>query len=122
MLTPKDLVVLVLSTSVCLACGGSDSPVEPPVTGPQIELRYIPGYFTLTAQQESVVAAAVDRWTRALSKNLGTFRLDSPADDCFRGQPRLNETHQNLLVFVSIADIDGPSRNLAYTQVCSVSD
>ena len=122
MLTPKDLVVLVLSTSVCLACGGSDSPVEPPVTGPQIEIRYVPGPEILTAQQRSVVDAAVDKWTRALSKNLGTFRLDKPANDCFRGQPRISETHQNLLVLLLVADIDGPSRNLAYTQVCAVSE
>lgn len=121
-MTFKDLTLLTLSTAVCLACGGSDSPVEPPLAGPQIELRYVPGFFTLTAQQQGVVAAAVDKWTRAVSKNLGAFRLDSPANGCFPGQPRLNETHQNLLVFVSIADIDGPSRNLAYTQVCSVSE
>jgi hypothetical protein len=119
-MTIKDLALLALSTSVCLACG-SDSPVGP-ISRPQIELRYVPGFFTLTAQQESVVAAAVDKWTRAVSKNLGAFRLDSPADDCFPGQPQLNETHHNLLLFVSIADIDGPSANLAYTQVCGVSD
>lgn len=121
-MTIKDLALLALSTSVCLACGGSDSPVEPPLSRPQIELRYIPGFFTLTAQQQSVVAAAVDKWARAISKDLGTFRLDFPANDCFSGQPRLNETHHNLLLLVSIADIDGPSRNLAYTQVCGVSE
>lgn len=121
-MTIKDLALLVLSTSVCLACGGSDSPVEPPSSGPQIELRYVPGFFTLTAQQQGVVAGAIDKWTRALSKDLGAFRLDSPANDCFPGQPRLDETHRNLLLFVSIADIDGPSNYLAYTQVCSVSD
>lgn len=122
MLTPKDLVLLVLSISGCLACGGSDSPVEPPVTGPQIDIRYLPGPEILSAQQRSVVTAAVDKWTRALSKNLGAFRLDKPANDCFPGQPRINETHDNLLVLLTVADIDGPSRNLAYTQVCSVSE
>jgi hypothetical protein len=121
-MTIKDLALLVISTSVCLACGGSDSPVGPPSGAPQIELRYIPGFFTLTAQQQSAVTAAVDKWTRAISKDLGAFRLDRPANGCFPGQPRLNETHHNLLLLVSIADIDGPSRNLAYTQVCSVSD
>lgn len=94
------------------------------MTGPQIDLRYIPSPNAgrLTAQQLSVVAAAVDKWTRTLSKNLGAFRLDVPANDCFPGQPRLNETHSNLLLLVSIDDIDGPSRNVAYTQVCSVSE
>jgi hypothetical protein len=117
----KALAVFCSSALLCLGCGASDS-VEPPLSGPQIELRYVPGFFTLTAQQQGVVAGAIDKWTRALSKNLGAFRLDSPANDCFSGQPRLDETHQNLLLFVSIADIDGPSRTLAFTQVCSVSD
>ena len=121
-MTFKHLALLALSTSVCLACGGSDSPVGPPVTGPQIDLRYIQPPGVLTAQQLSEVAAAVDKWTRAISKDLGAFRLDIPANDCFPGQPRLNETHHNLLLLVSIADIDGPSRNLAYTQVCGVSE
>lgn len=120
--TFKDLAFFCLSTSVCLACGGSDSPVEPQLSGPQIDVRYVPGFWTLTAPQQSVVATAVDKWTRALSKNLGDFRLDAPANACFSGQPRLNETHRNLLLFVSLGDIDGPSANLAYTQVCTVSE
>jgi hypothetical protein len=121
-MTIKDLALLAFSTSVCLACGGSDSPVEPPLSGPQIDLRYIQGPGVFTAQQQSVAAAAVDKWTRALSKDLGAFRLDIPANDCFPGQPRLNENHRNLLLLVSVADIDGPSRNLAYTQICAVSE
>jgi hypothetical protein len=121
MMTIKNLAGLFSSALLSLACGASDS-VGPPATGPQVDVRYVPGHFALTDQQQSVVATAVDKWTRALSKNLGAFRLESPADECFPGQPQLNETHHNLLLFVSLADIDGPSRNLAYTQVCSVSD
>ena len=106
----KDLAGLFSSALLCLACGASDSVENFPVTGPQIELRYVPGFFTFTAQQQSVVAAAVDKWTRAVSKNLGVFRLDGPANDCFPGRPQLNENHPNLLVFVTLADIDGPSQ------------
>ena len=116
--TIKDLTLLCLSTCICLSCGASDSPVEPPLSREQIEVRYL---SALTAQQQIVVEAAVDKWTRALSKNLGAFRLDTPEDHCFRGQPRLDETHHNLLLFLSVAEVDGLSRNLAYTQVCSVS-
>jgi hypothetical protein len=120
-MTIKDLAFFCLSTSVCLACGASDS-VAPPLSGPQIEVRYVTTFWTFTDQQQSVVAAAVDKWTRALSKNLGDFRLDAPANNCFSGQPRLNETHHNLLLFISIGDIDGPSAIVAYTQVCTVSE
>lgn len=116
-LTFKDLGLFSLSTSVCLACG-ADSSVAPPMAEPQVEVRYL---TSLTPQQQSVVTAAVAKWTRALSKNLGDFRLDSPANACFSGQPRLNETHQNLLLFISVADVDGARGQLAFTQICGIS-
>ena len=67
------------------------------------------------------VSAAVAKWTRALSKDLGKFDLNSPAGQCFVGEPALHETHHNLLLFVSIQEIDGPSSQLAFTQVCGLS-
>jgi hypothetical protein len=117
-MTIKDLRLICLSTSVCVACGGADSTVGPPIRGAQIEVRYL---SPLTAQQQAVVAAAVNKWTRALSKDLGEFRLDTPANYCFSGEPPLNETHHNLLLFVSVAEVDGSGGQLAYTQVCGVS-
>ncbi|MDP9200710.1 MAG: leishmanolysin [Gemmatimonadota bacterium] len=116
--TIKDLTLLSLSTSACVACGGADSTVGPPLPGAQIEVRYL---STLTAQQQVVVAAAADKWTRAVSKDLGEFRLNTPANYCFSGEPPLSETHHNLLLFVSVADVDGSGGQLAYTQVCGVS-
>lgn len=116
--TIKDLTLFCLSTSICLACGAADSPVEPAGPQPQIDVRYL---ATLTAQQQSVVIAAVDKWTRALSKDLGSFRFNTQANDCFVGQPQLNETHRNLLLFLSVAELDGLGAQLAYTQICGIS-
>ncbi len=67
-----------------------------------------------------MIAAA--RWTRALSKNMGDFHLSSPAGQCFVGEPQLSETHHNLLLFVTVQQIDGRGGALALTNVCSVSD
>ena len=116
--TIKDLALIGFSTSVCMACGVADSSVGPPLLGPQIEVRYL---SALTAQQQNIVAGAVDKWTRALSKDLGDFQLDSPANTCFSGQPRLSESHHNLLLFVSVAEVDGSRGQLAFTQICGVS-
>ena len=118
-MTIKDLARFALSTSVCLACGGSDSPVGPPgLQTPLLEVRYV---SDVSAEHQDVVAAAVAKWTRALSKNRGDFQLNSPANHCFAGAPRLNENHHNLLVFVSIGYIDGANGQLAFTSVCSIS-
>lgn len=83
-----------------------------------MEVRYA---SAVSAEHQNLVAAAVEKWARALSKNRGDFRLNTPANHCFSGAPRLNEIHHNLLLFVSIADVDGGSGQLAFTQVCSIS-
>ena len=118
--TIKHLMIIGLSTSVCLACGAADSTVGPPPLKTQLmEVRYA---SSLSAEHQSLIAAAADKWTRALSKNRGDFPLNFPANHCFVGAPRLNEVHHNLLVFVSIGDLDGSSGQLAFTAVCSLSD
>ncbi|MDP9206866.1 MAG: leishmanolysin [Gemmatimonadota bacterium] len=118
--TIKDLSRLWFLTSVCVACGAADSSVGPPGPPPHltIDVRYL---SVLTAQQKAVVAAAVAKWTRALSKNLGDFRFNYPANACFDGEPELNETHHNPLLFISVAEADGPNGSLALSQVCAVS-
>jgi len=67
------------------------------------------------------VTAAEDKWMRALSKNLGDFRFKSAAADCFPDEPALDETHHNLLLFVSAGEVDGPGGTYALTTICGVS-
>ena len=112
--------VLVAMTFLA-GCGGKpDSPVgiAPPTPHLSIEVRYL---STLSGAQRAIVAEAVNKWTSALKKNLGEFRLNSAANDCFTGEPALNETHHNPLLFISVADIDGPDGRLAYTEICAMS-
>jgi hypothetical protein len=104
-----------------LGCGGADSSIAPP---PQptphftIDVRYL---STLTADQKSLIGAAADKWTHALLKDMGSFQLNSAANYCFAGEPAIKELHHNLLLFVSVDQIDGPHGTLAYTQVCGQS-
>jgi hypothetical protein len=117
--TIKDLARLWILTSVCAACGASDSsgPSGPP-PHLTIDVRYL---STLTTEQKSVVTAAVEKWTSALSKDFGDFRFNYPANSCFPGEPQLNETHHNPLLFISAGEVDGPNGSLAVTQVCGTS-
>jgi Leishmanolysin len=110
--------ILLASTVGFVACG-SDSATGPTggFTG-QIDVRYL---SDITPALQTAVTNATARWTRALSKNLGDFPINLPANSCFPGQPPINETHHNLLLFVSVADIDGPGTALALTSVCMLS-
>jgi len=114
----RDFVVFA-STAACLGCG-ADGATNPGggFTG-QIDVRYA---SDITPALQTAVTIAAARWTRALSKNLGDFPLNLPAGACFAGQPSLNETHHNLLLFVSVAQIDGQGGALAFTGVCRLSD
>jgi hypothetical protein len=115
---PARQFVLIFSAAICLGCG-ADGATKPPegFTG-QIDVRYL---SDITPALQTAVTTAAARWTRALSKNLGDFPINLPANTCFPGQPAINETHHNLLLFVSVADIDGPGKALALTSVCRVS-
>ena len=110
---------LFASTAVYLGCG-ADSATKPTggFTG-QIDVRYL---SDITPALQTAVTTAAAKWTRALSKNLGDFPLTLPANSCFAGQPPINETHHNLLHFVSVAQIDGPGGALALTSVCRLSN
>ena len=111
--------MLIFFTGACLACG-ADSATKPTggFTG-QIDVRYL---SDITPALQTAVTIAAARWTRALSKNLGDFPLNLPANSCFPGQPAINETHHNLILLVSVAQIDGPATALALTGVCRLSD
>jgi len=74
-----------------------------------------------TEAQQSLVANAVDKWSRALARAPQDFRLNSGANSCFAGEPSLHETHRGLLVFVSVGAVDGRFGVIAFTQVCGVS-
>jgi hypothetical protein len=118
--TIKDLSRLLMLTSVCVACGAADSSVGPSGPPPHltIEVRYL---SALTAEQQTAVRAAVNKWTRALSKDFGDFRFNYPANACFPGAPQMNETHHNPLIFVSVGPIDGGFGSLALSRICAVS-
>jgi hypothetical protein len=109
---------ILISSAACLGCG-SDSATSPPGFTGQIDVRYA---SDITPALQSAVTIAAARWTHALSKNLGDFPLNLPANACFAGQPPLNETHHNLLLFVSVAQIDGQGGILAFTGICRLSN
>ena len=110
--------VLFASTAGSLGCG-SDNVTDPRGFTGQIDVRYA---SDITPALQTAVTIAAAKWTRALSKNLGDFPLNLPAGACFAGQPPINETHHNLLLFASVADIDGQGSVLALTGVCRLSN
>jgi hypothetical protein len=111
-------VLWLAGTAVCAACGADKITSPPPAHTSQIEVRYA---SPLSVTQQALVTAAVNRWSRAVSKDLGDFTISTPANYCFPGEPPLNGKHHNLLLFISVEKVDGPSGVLAFTQICAMS-
>ncbi|HST08095.1 MAG TPA: hypothetical protein VLJ83_07975, partial [Gemmatimonadaceae bacterium] len=106
-----------VAASLSGGCGSDGVSAPPPVSTSQIEIRYA---SDAPASVRNAVNGAVARWTQAVSKDLGDFHLSSPANECFVGEPALNETHRNLLLFVSVGPADGAAGAQAFTEICQL--
>lgn len=110
--------VVIAATAVCVACGADRVTGPPPAHTSQIEVRYV---TPLSVTQQGLVTAAVSRWSRAVSKDMGDFAFGTPANYCFPGEPPLHGAHHNLLVFISVDNLDGLHRDVAFTEICAMS-
>jgi hypothetical protein len=111
-------VLWFAGTAVCVACGADKITSPPPAHTSQIEVLYA---SPLSVTQQALVTTAVNRWSRAVSKDLGDFTFGTPANFCFPGEPPLNGKHHNLVLFISVEKVDGPRGVLAFTEVCGMS-
>jgi hypothetical protein len=82
-----------------------------------IDLRLI---GTFTSAQRSAVESAVARWRAAILSELPDATVNSSAGRCFEGQPAVQETVDDLLLFVSFSNIDGAGDALAVSGPCFV--
>ncbi|WP_310568733.1 leishmanolysin-related zinc metalloendopeptidase [Gemmatimonas sp.] len=74
-----------------------------------------------TARQREAFAGAVARWRRVITGDVGTVPLNVPAGECQSWLPAVNESINDLLVFVRIATIDGPGKILGQASPCYVN-
>lgn len=90
------------------------TPVEPPY---KMSIRYI---ATASARQQQAVARAVARWQSVITRDLVNIPVNAPKGACFDTQPTLNETVDDILIFVEFVPIDGPGNILGQAGPCYV--
>ena len=73
-----------------------------------------------TPRQRQAVLTAVQRWQRVIAGHVQTTPLNEFGGRCFAGAPAVNETVEDLLVFVQITPIDGPGNTVARAGPCTV--
>ncbi|WP_411280021.1 leishmanolysin-related zinc metalloendopeptidase [Gemmatimonas sp.] len=74
-----------------------------------------------TARQREAFASAVARWRRVITGDVGTVPLNVPAGECQSWIPAVNESINDLLVYVRIASIDGAGKILGQASPCYVN-
>jgi hypothetical protein len=72
----------------------------------------------LSAVEQQLFAAAVQRWTTVVTGDVADVPVNLPADLCLTGQPAVTETVDDLLIFVQVTGIDGPGGILGGSGVC----
>ena len=93
--------------------------VTPPVTSSAyaITIRYL---ATPSARQQQAVLNAVARWQSIITQDLMSIPMNAPADACWEGQPAINESVDDILIFVELVEIDGVGKVLGEAGPCYV--
>src|SRR5262249_3485477 len=99
---------------------GSLTPVRFTATGDspfRLEIRYI-GNPT-TAQRMSG-ESAVARWQSVILSELDNVPLNVSAGRCFPSQPAINETIDDMLIYVEFSTVDGVGKILGQSSPCFI--
>ncbi|MCI0435232.1 MAG: hypothetical protein L0271_16565 [Gemmatimonadetes bacterium] len=80
-----------------------------------IDLRMI---NPVSATQQAAFNAAAARWTSAITGDLPAVPLSVPAGACGIAHPAITETVDDLLVLISVEEIDGPGKVLGSAGPC----
>lgn len=125
-------VVLGACSALLLgACAGGDQATGPssavnPPTAPvanrnayTIQLRFVGD--GITPRLREAFTRAVTRWSQVIVGDAGSTALNAKAGECQPWMPTVNETVNDLVVFVRSTRIDGPNRIVAQASPCYVN-
>lgn len=87
------------------------------VSNYNITLRYI---SAISAPRQAVFDAAAAKWSTIITGDVPDVAMNLAAASCGANSPALNETVDDVLIFVTVDSIDGPGTILGSAGPCSV--
>jgi leishmanolysin len=109
------------NTLTASATGLNGSPVQFTATSSAsnftIQLVYL---STPTATQKAAFDAAAQHWSRIVVGDIPDVQVNFPANDCNVGEPAINQTVDDVLIYVLVAPIDGVGGILGQAGPCRV--
>ena len=118
-------VQLGTNTLTATASGGgiTGNPVTLVATGVSaayhIDVRYL---TAVTAAQRSAFDSAAAQWQRLIYGDVPDALANFPAGTCGPGSPAINETIDDIIIFVRLDSIDGPGKILGQAGPCLIRD
>ena len=118
-------VQLGTNTLTATASGGgiTGNPVTLVATGVSaayhIDVRYL---TAVTAAQRSAFDSAAAQWQRLIYGDVPDALANVPAGTCGPGSPAINETIDDIIIFVRLDSIDGPGKILGQAGPCLIRD
>jgi hypothetical protein len=106
--------------AVAAGTGINGNPVSFTATGTSsftITLQFL---GSSTATQRQAFIDAESRWESLITGDLEDIPLQAPADSCGTGSPAVNQTIDDLLIFVKVETIDGPGGVLGSAGPCYI--
>ncbi len=101
--------------------GISGNPVSFSATGVSssyhIDLRYL---STVSASRKAVFDSAAARWARLIIGDVPDIAVNIPGGQCGSNSPPLNETIDDIIIFVTLDSIDGPGKILGQSGPCFI--
>ena len=85
--------------------------------GYDIDLRFL---SSLSPSVQQAFVDAVARWESVVIGDLPDVPVNVPSGSCFQGQPAINETIDDLLIFADVTFIDGPGGILGRAGTCAI--
>ncbi len=83
-----------------------------------IDVRYLAA--VPTGARKAAFDSAVAFWQRAIFGDVPNIPLNIAANTCFNGQPAMNETVDDIVIFVLLDSIDGPGKILGQAGPCYI--
>lgn len=74
-----------------------------------------------TDRQRQAFTSAVARWRKVITGDIGTTPLKTPAGECASWIPAVDESVNDLVIFVRLASIDGAGKVLGQASPCYVN-
>jgi hypothetical protein len=97
------------------ACPGDNHPITPePVADYGIDLRYV---GAVPQSVQASMNAAVSRWRQVIKGDIADSRVTVAPGQCFPGSPAMDETIDDLVVFVEFVPLSGFT---GFTNLCIV--